>query len=112
MNPSDDSGPTHWAVLIGVGVNIITTYRDEECSRTDRSLRGADQEIVAAAEYLRTGPTPTDVVMLRVARFPYDDDSGGLSTVIYTCERTSVRAWFVLVISLTNSSTPSSFYYI
>jgi len=76
MNPPDDSGPSHWAVLIGVGVNISTVDRDGECSRTDRSLRGADQDVVAVAEYLRTYSTSTDVATFRVARSAYDDASG------------------------------------
>ncbi|KAK5651861.1 hypothetical protein OQA88_11630 [Cercophora sp. LCS_1] len=76
MSPTGDSGPTHWAVLIGVGVNIITTGSEGERSRTDRSLRGADQDVVAVAEHLRTYPSPTDIVMLRVARTSYDDVCG------------------------------------
>ncbi|KAK0633930.1 hypothetical protein B0T14DRAFT_561465 [Immersiella caudata] len=76
MSPLSDFGPTHWAVLVGVGVNIVTTGNEGERSRTDRSLRGADQDVVAIAEHLRTYASPTDIVMLKVTRASYDDVCG------------------------------------
>jgi hypothetical protein len=49
------SNPTHWAVLIGVGVTTSRTMPGSPSSNKDRSLKGAVQDIIAVSEYLKTG---------------------------------------------------------
>ncbi|PMD62222.1 uncharacterized protein K444DRAFT_641659 [Hyaloscypha bicolor E] len=51
----EDSRPTHWAVLIGVGLTILRTKPGSLSSGKDRSLKGVVQDIIAISEYLKEG---------------------------------------------------------
>jgi hypothetical protein len=69
---ASDSPPTHWAILIGVGVTISRTKPDSPSSNKDRSLKGAAQDIIAVSEYLKSGLSTVDTNILTATKSHQD----------------------------------------
>lgn len=65
--------PTHWAVLIGVGVTISGTKPGSLSSGKDRSLKGAAQDIIAVSEYLNEGQSTVDTTILTATKSQQGD---------------------------------------
>jgi hypothetical protein len=68
-----DPRPTHWAVLVGVGVTISRTKPGSPSSGKDRSLKGAVQDIIAVNEYLKGGLFTVDITILTATKLHQDD---------------------------------------
>ncbi|ROW05709.1 hypothetical protein VMCG_05218 [Cytospora schulzeri] len=63
---------THWAILIGVGMTVDTTQR-ENGQPEDRSLRGAVPDVQATEAFLRTLSRPVDITTLTASKSPQSD---------------------------------------
>jgi hypothetical protein len=68
-----DSRPTHWAVLIGVGLTISRTKPGFLSSGKDRSLKGVVQDIIAISEYLKEGLSTVDTTILTATKLHQDE---------------------------------------
>jgi len=68
-----DSWPTHWAVLIGVGLSISRTKPGSLSSGKDRSLKGVVQDIIAISEYLKEGLSTVDTTILTATKSHQDE---------------------------------------
>ena len=66
-----DSRPTHWAVLIGVGLTI--SKPGSPSSGKDRSLKGVVQDIIAISEYLKEGLSTVDTTILTATKLHQDE---------------------------------------
>lgn len=64
----NDPQPTHWAVLIGVGVTASSTKPGSRTLGKDRSLKGAIQDIIAVSEYLNGWSSTVDTTILTATK--------------------------------------------
>ena len=69
----EDSRPTHWAVLIGVGLTISRTKPGSLSSGKDRSLKGVVHDIIAISEYLKEGLSTVDTTILTATKLHQDE---------------------------------------
>ncbi|KAI8721517.1 hypothetical protein NCS52_00293200 [Fusarium sp. LHS14.1] len=69
---SQDPHPKRWAVLIGVGLTLLRPGTRSTSPANDMSLPGAVEDIRAAAEYLKTGPSSVDMSILTATKSPHD----------------------------------------
>ncbi|KAL2670137.1 hypothetical protein Neosp_015018 [[Neocosmospora] mangrovei] len=69
---SQDPYPKRWAILIGVGLTLPRPGARSTSPANDMSLPGAVEDIRAAAEYLKTGPSAVDMSILTATKSPHD----------------------------------------
>ncbi|KAL6399610.1 hypothetical protein AUP68_17015 [Ilyonectria robusta] len=69
---SQDPHPKRWAILIGVGLTLPRPGARSTSPANDMSLPGAVEDIRAAAEYLKTGPSAVDMSILTATKSPHD----------------------------------------
>lgn len=72
----EDPGKSHWAIVIGVGMNIDRTGRGNEHTVKDRSLKGAAQDVIFIREFLQTSSMNVEVTSLTATNSAGDDVSG------------------------------------
>lgn len=76
----EGSKPTHWAVLIGVGLTLARPDTDQGCQDTIReiSLKGAVQDAVAVNAYLKGSMSAVDITLYTATRSPDDVSIGAI----------------------------------
>jgi hypothetical protein len=76
----EGSQPTHWAVLVGVGLAFARSGLNQGCQDTvqDISLKGAVQDAIAINSYLKGGMPAVDITMHTATRSSDDVSVGAI----------------------------------
>ncbi|KAH8811037.1 hypothetical protein F5884DRAFT_670765 [Xylogone sp. PMI_703] len=95
-----DSRPTHWAILIGVGLTISRTEPGSLSSGNDRSLKGVAQDIISISEYLKKGSSTIDITILTATRLHQDEAVIPLETPDHLPTPSNVTSSFIRILNL------------